>query len=648
MSDSNFKKSENQRIVLRGVLFQMFQQQTYYEHANASAHGQRSKPKDGAPQSPVVALPEGQVSNQFSFDVQKTDTSHRTCVGFVDVVGFSQMMQSDEDGTYQRWISLRSEIVLPKLEEHGGMLVKSTGDGIFVTFDQPVNAVRWVRDVQMESRRRRHGLMLRAALNFCRVLRDGSDLIGDGVNIAARLQEFAPAGGAILTNAFYQQIGDNSEFQTRPLGEVNLRKMKRPVVAFELVMDGRPALSVPPPGPAGLPSIAVMPFSSKEGVESDRYFATGIVDDIISRLSRMNDLTVISRSSTLSFANQVADPQSLADVLGVRYVVTGVLRHAGQSYRLSAEMLDTQNGQVLASLSRDFFEADTFAVQDEIVEAILSQLLPGMRSAERRRSLRKAPASFTAYDSYLRALDLIGNLEQDSFRQSRDHLQNAMDGDPTFSPPFAWASRWHSLNVGQGWSEDPAADSKMASKLAQQAIRMDDVDARALATFGHVQAYLFGDFDMAITYLDRARQANPNSSTAWLLSSVSLSSMGRVEEGVEAAKRALRLSPFDPHLFQFYVFLGIVHYDAEHYDDAVKWLSMGLAENPHYTSGWRTLIVAHEALGQHDAARAAAGRLIALEPGFSLSKFRQTRRLYSDPSKAELFCARLKQAGMPE
>lgn len=572
--------------------------------------------------------------------------SHRACVCFVDVVGFSQMMQSDEDGTYRRWISLRSETLLPLLSDHGGILVNSTGDGVLVTFDRPADAARWVRDVQAESRRRRHGLMLRTALNYCRVLRDGDDLLGDGVNIAARLQEHAPAGGAIMTDAVRQRIADDPDLETRPLGSIALRKMKKPVIAFELVTDGRPAGAVAS-GRASMPSIAVMPFTSGSGQDIDGYFATGIVEDIVSRLSRLSDLTVISRSSTLAFANQPADPQSLAAVLGVRYLITGILRQAGPRFRLSAELLDTQNGEVLASLRRDFADADTFAVQDEIVEAALSHLLPGLRAAERRRSLRKAPASFTAYDSYLRALDLIGSLEPGAFQEARAHLQNAMDGDPTFSPPFAWAARWHSLNVGQGWSDDPSTEAEQAAQLAQKAIRLDDLDARALATFGHVQAYMFGNFDTALAYLDRARQANPSSSTAWLLSSVTLSSLDRADEGIAAAERALRLSPFDPRLFQYYVFLGIVHYDAGNLRNAVKWLSMGLAENPRYTSGLRTLVVAQEALGDHAAARAGVDRLLKLEPGFSLARYRKAHRLYSDPAKADLFCERLQQAGVP-
>lgn len=580
-------------------------------------------------------------------ETQHRPDSHRACVCFVDVVGFSQMMQSDEDGTYRRWISLRSETLLPLLSDHGGILVNSTGDGVLVTFDRPADAARWVRDVQAESRRRRHGLMLRAALNYCRVLRDGDDVLGDGVNIAARLQEHAPAGGAIMTDAVCQRIADDPDLETRPLGSIALRKMKNPVIAFELVTDGRPAGTVAA-ARASLPSIAVMPFTSGSGQEADRYFASGIVEDIVSRLSRLSDLTVISRSSTLAFANQPADPQSLAAVLGVRYLITGILRQSGSRYRLSAELLDTRNGEVLASLRRDFADADTFAVQDDIVEAALSHLLPGLRAAEWRRSLRKAPASFTVYDSYLRALDLIGSLEPGPFKEARAHLQNAMEGDPTFSPPFAWAARWHSLNVGQGWSGDATGDAEQAALLAQQAIRLDDLDARALATFGHVQAYMFGNFDTALAYLDRARQANPSSSTAWLLSSVTLSSLGRATEGIEAAERALRLSPFDPRLFQFYVFLGIVHYDAGNLQNAVKWLSMGLAENPRYTSGLRTLAVAQEALGDHDAARAAADRLLRLEPGFSLARYRKAHRLYSDPAHAELFCARLRQAGVPE
>ena len=186
----------------------MFKRRTYYQRPDDSARGWRDATQAHALKFSAAAAMETQGDNELSFTSPKYIPSDRTCVGFVDVVGFSQMMQSDEDRTYQRWVSLRSEILVPLLKKHDGQLVKSMGDGLLVTFKQAANGVRWVRDVQMQSRRRRHGLMLRAALNYCRVLRDEGDLIGDGVNIAARLQEHAPAGGALLTDSVREQIAD--------------------------------------------------------------------------------------------------------------------------------------------------------------------------------------------------------------------------------------------------------------------------------------------------------------------------------------------------------------------------------------------------------------------------------------------------------
>lgn len=580
-------------------------------------------------------------------DLAKTAKHLELCVGFVDVVGFSALMHSDEEGTFYRWTDLRDEVVLPLMQQHGGTLVKLTGDGVLTTFGDPVAAVRWGRELQIRARQRRQGLSLRISLNHCKVLRDGDDLLGDGVNIAARLQEFASAGGIILTQSVQDTIAGNSEFETRELGQLPMRKLGVSVAAYELVSDARYSVQ-PTDDHASLPSVAVMPFSNSRGDQADDYLAAGISEGIVSQLSRQGDLTVISRSSTLAFARQAIEPKSIGKALNARYLITGTLWRVGEHIRISAQLVDTENGRNLTSLQRDFDQSDLFAIQDEIVESSLVHLLPSLLAEERRRTLRKTPASFTAYDSYLKALDLIGDLERDAFGQARRHLEDAIAADPSFSSPLAWLARWYSLNVGQGWSNDPRADAGTAISLAKKAIGLDARNALALATYGHIQSYLFGDFETAIDYLERARAANPNSSIAWLLSSVTLSSVGRSDEAISAAERALRLSPFDQRLFVYYVFLGTVHYDAGNYLTAIKWLSRGLAENQRYTSGLRTLAVAQVAAGQLPDARKSARRLLELEPGFSVSNYRRTHRHYSDPGLVDLFCARLEQAGVPD
>lgn len=581
---------------------------------------------------------------QAGFTVHKAERT-LLCVCFVDVVGFSAMMQAEEAATFTRWTGLRDGLVLPLLTEFGGTLVKSTGDGILATFRDPVDAVRWSRELQIRARQRRQSLALRVSLNYCNVLRDGSDLLGNGVNIAARLQDFAAAGGVILTEAVQERIARLAEFEMRSLGALKLRNIASAVRAFELVTDGRYQAEAVP-GPAQLPTIAVMPFDSPAA--ADEYFASGIAEDIAQRLSRHSELTVVSRSSTLAFARQDFDPRTVGEALGVAYLIAGRLRRCGSRLRISAELLDTEHGQILASLRREFEEAEMFAVQDEIVETALAHLLPEMLAAERRRSLRKWPSSLTAYDDYLRALDLMGGLERDPFEQARTYLDRAIEADPGFSAPLAWAARWHTLRIGQGWSSDKRADAQQAAELAKRAIRIDETDALALATFGHVHSYLFGDFDAALEYLDRARAANPSSSIAWLLGSVTLSSVGRHEEAIAAAERALRLSPFDQRLFIHYAFLGTVHYDAGHPEEAVRWLSRSLVENPRYTSALRTLAVAQVAAGQVQHARQTMARLLALEPGFSLDAYRKDHRHYRDTRASDLFCARLSDAGAPD
>ncbi|WP_170604192.1 adenylate/guanylate cyclase domain-containing protein [Ruegeria arenilitoris] len=568
------------------------------------------------------------------------------CVSFVDVVGFSALMRKDEESTFFRWVDMRQELVMPLLKEFGGSLVKSTGDGILATFDNPEAAVRWGQELQIQARQRRQGLALRISLNYCRVLRDGQDLLGDGVNVAARLQEHVAAGGIILTQSVQDNISHLSEIQTRPVGELELRKMGVKVAAFELTTDGRHMVAEE--RQSGLPSIAVLPFTNISGKQEDEYFAWGIVEDIVAQLSQHHDLTVIARSSTLSFARQAVDPQVVGRTLGVRYLIMGMLRRRDGRVRVSTELLDTENGQILAALKRDFDEIDTFGVQDEIVETTLINLLPKMLQAERRRTMRKRLASFSAYDMYLKALDTIGSLEFETFEQAGALLERAIEADPEFPSPLAWAARWHSLKVGQGWSTDPKGDSRKAADLAARAIRLDRQNALALATYGHVQSYMFGDFETAIDYLDRAREANPSSSIAWLLSSVTLSSIGRNDDAIKAAERALRLSPFDQRLFVYYAFLGTVYYDAGEYEKAISWLQRGLAENPRYTSALRTLVVAQVAAGKAGEAQKSAADLMKLEPAFSLGKYKETHKHYSDPAKSVLFCERLRQAGLPD
>ena len=572
---------------------------------------------------------------------------HELCVAFVDLVGFSAKMHADEDGTIRKWADLRETVLLPLLDQFGGTFIKSTGDGILATFPNARDGALWSQASQKQAREHRQGLAMRIALNFCRVVEDGSDIAGDGVNIAARLQEHAAAGGVIATERISRALGDAPGIELRPIGQIRLRKLGAPIDAYELVTDGRPA-AIEIAHEAQIPSIAVLPFRNLKGTRADDYFGAGLVEDIIVSLSSLRQLTVISRSSTIAFAQQSVDPLDVGNVLGVRYVLDGAVRRSGRKLRVRVHIWDAETKEMVFGDQREFTDADTFKIQDEIVEFTVSRIVPNVNAAERRRALRKRPGSFTAYDLCLRALDLIGSLEQEKFDRAYEYLTQANIQDPSFAMPLAWMARWHGLRIGQGWSSNREADAVQAAERAQQAIRLDSQNALALATFGHVQSYLYGDFDTAIGFLDRAREASPSSSVACLFSSVTLSSLGRNDEAMAMAERALRLSPFDENLYTYYAFLGIVHYDAGDFETAIKWLSRSIVENPRYTTCLRTLAVSMVAAGRTEEARAVVSRHNELEPDFRLTHYRKAHRLYKDPERAELFRDRLRVAGVPE
>ncbi|HEU0222521.1 MAG TPA: adenylate/guanylate cyclase domain-containing protein, partial [Paracoccaceae bacterium] len=286
---------------------------------------------------------------------------------FVDVVEFSALMSQDEIGVAESWLYLRENILRPELAAFGGVFVKSTGDGILATFEHPREAVRWARQVQSEARRARCGLSFRVSVHHAPVLRDGTDLIGEGVNIAARLQELAEPGGLIVSQPVHDALAGDMEFSFQALGHLQLKHIPTPVAAYAVRMDGRPS-RLQRNLEAHLPSIAVLPFRNLGGSPEDDYFAEGVVEDIIVSLSRLGELLVVERSSTLAVSRALPGPREVGRALGVRYVLGGALQRAGGSIRVSAHLHDAGSGATLFSEHEEFRAGDLFQVQDRIVE----------------------------------------------------------------------------------------------------------------------------------------------------------------------------------------------------------------------------------------------------------------------------------------
>jgi adenylate cyclase len=576
-------------------------------------------------------------------------------VAFVDVVGYTTLMATDEAQTHLRWMRILSGLIHPKATDRRGVLVKSTGDGVLVEFGSSLDAVEWAVEVQeavaliqVDDDAGPPTIALRIAVHLGDVFTTAFDVFGDGVNVAARLQEHAKPGGIVLSEAVYDLVRSNVRSPPRELGLVHLRGLERPVRLYALDPK-RPLIAFPVlPRQEMLPSIAVLPLQNLSTDSGDDYFGEGIVEDIIVSLAALRELFVISRASTLAYRGQRLDPRDVGRDLGVRYVLMGTVRRSATLIRVSAQLCEAHTGAAIWGDTVEVSTGELFDVQDLIVTKIVSGIAPNVRAAELRTAMRKKPGRFTPYDHTLRALHLINDLNVEHFSEAREWLSTAMTEDPNFAMAFAWAARWHSLYVGQGWSANPWEDANRAISLAARAIELDGQNALALATYGHLKSYLFHDCELGMIYFDRALSACPNHSLAWVLSSASLSYLGRTKQAIMHAERALRLSPFDRDLSYYYMIMCLAYFADGSYEDAVKWGRMSVNENPRYSANHRFLAAALSAAGRTDESYRTAASLMRLEPDFRLGTYEHTRQPFQNSEIAFKYMKYLRQCGLLE
>jgi adenylate cyclase len=593
--------------------------------------------------------------NQISADGGADAGSLRVAtIAFVDIVGSSILMGEDEAGTLARWMRLLREVIRPRAERFHARTVKSTGDGVLVEFPSAHDGIQWAHEVQRAAQQSAlaepnlsSAIMLRIAVHLGSIMAIENDIYGASVNLAARLQEHAEPGGIVLTQAVHEQLGDDVGLQARDLGLVYLKSIDQPVRAYAFAPEVRIAPALARPRPTHLPSIAVMPLENLGGDPADDYFANGIVEDITVSLAGLHELRVTSRTSTVTFRQRPTVLSEIGQALGVRYVLTGSVRRSPRTLRVSVQLWDCESGASLWGDTTELPVNDLFAVQDRIVRRIVSGIAPNVRAEELRRAMRKRPESFTAYDYTLRGLDVINTLNATTFAKAREYLERAMAEDQTFAMPVAWAARWHSLSIGQGWSRQPQQDASRAIELASRAIELDRHDALGLATYGHLRSFLLHDYDTALVYLDRALNASPSNSLAFVLSAATLSYVGRGEEAIRHAEYGLQLSPADQRIFFTYNVLGWAHYATGAYEEAVKWARMSASENPKFTANLRVLAASTAALGRREEASKVASSLLRIDPRFNLSRYEATLQPFREPEMKARFLRHLSEAGLP-
>jgi class 3 adenylate cyclase len=581
---------------------------------------------------------------------------HLTAILSADVIGYTRLSEAAEEATHRRLMTLRDSLIDPCVSEHGGRIVKNTGDGFLATFDSAPAAVGCALTLQRSlaaataDQSAELRIAFRMGLNLADIILENDDIFGDGVNIAARLQSYAEAGDVIVSAAVFDELDEATRSLGFDIGEIFLRNHERPVRVFALrpVASGTPVARIgeSKAGADERASIAILPFRMNS-VRSDRSFvAAGVVDSIIHSLSGHKELFVISRGSTLQYGRRRVDPVTVGRELGVRYVMDGAVSLTNGHVRISTELIANENGAVVSADHHDGEIGELFELQDRISLKLVRTIAPHIRERELRRALRKHPQNLTGYDLLLQALDLLYKMDTDSFARARGLLQQAMALDPSYAPPFTYAALWHIFRVGELGSPDPDGDSKAAADRALAAIERDGNDALALAIYGHVQAFLLRDTVTAQRFLDRAIEAGPSVAMAWTMSSAARGFVGNGPLAVLHAEKGQRLAPADPYRFWHEGILAQAHYINGDLDQAIGWARSAVAHNPSIRFTLRTLAASLAAAGRMTEAAGAAARLLAVQPDFRLTSY--TPRCPFVPSILEPWIGHLRAAGLPD
>lgn len=573
-----------------------------------------------------------------------------------DVVGYTRLMEAAEVETHRRYRTLRVEVSDPTVIFHRGEMVKNTGDGFLAVFESPLDALNSAVELQREIAIQEAGqppdrrISFRIGVHWEPVIFDLNDVYGSGVNIAARLQSVAPAGGVVVSAALLDQIDDHKEHEFDSLGDLRLKNLTRPVPAFSLRLPGveRSAAigySSRPARRAKVASIAILPFNNLSPSPDDNYFAEGFVDDIISTLSNIQDLLVVSRASTITFNRNAFDPAMASEKLGVRYYLSGKVRRSGGRIRLSVELGDLSAGSIVWAEKYEAGIEEIFGLQDEIALAIVSRIATHIRGSEVKRAMRKRPQSLNAYDYLLRGLDLLYRLDFASFSRARSLLERASEEDDSYAAPYAFAAHWHMFNIAEGWSVDPDPEIAEVIRLSNCAIERDPSNAFALALQGHAKSMFFFDYDTALDCFDRALVLSPNNAWVWMFSSATYGFIGDAKSGIERAERAIRLSPLDQQAFVNYSRLGQNHYLNGTFEDAIRWSRKACSINPRFGNAIRIAAASLVAIGRTDEALQLSEHHKKILPHFTVSDY-EPRCPFKEPQRS-LYVQRLRAAGMP-
>jgi adenylate cyclase len=575
----------------------------------------------------------------------------------VDIAGYSRLMGGDEEGTLRQLKEHRKELIDPKITEHRGRIVKTSGDGMLVEFVSVVDAVRCAVDVQrgmiernaklpVESR-----IQFRVGINVGDIISDDNDIYGDGVNVAARLEALAEPGGICVSRNVHDQVRDKLSFSFEDIGEQVFKNIARSIGVHRVslaenapltVLKSTAAAQKPELASSDRPSLAVLPFANMSGDPEQEYFADGISEDIITGLSKLRWFFVIARNSSFAYKGKTADVKRAARELGVRYVLEGSVRKSGNRVRITAQLIDAATGNHIWADHYDGNLTDIFALQDEITEKVVAAIEPRLLEAEGIRSQNRSPEDLGAWDMVIQANSLFWRLTKAETETAIETLRRAVQRYPEYAPARSMLAFVLLISGYLGWGlMDPQL--KEAATLAGRAAELDDSDPWAHLALGFV-AFVRRRTNVATAEFRRALALNPNFAAAHGYLGWTLAFDGQADQAITHLEEAIRLSPHDPQNAIFNTGLAVAHYLEGRYTDAVEYSRKTLQQRSAFTAGHRIYCASLAQDGQIDEAREALARLKEMHPDLSIAWIE--RHVPYTPGPMAKFLEGMRKAGL--
>jgi TolB-like protein len=570
-----------------------------------------------------------------------------------DVVGYSRLMEADEAGTLSVLKQRRKAILEPVVRARGGRIVKVMGDGALIEFASAVNAVTSAVELQHKIDEANEGLsterriVLRIGINLGDVIGEGSDIYGEGVNIAARLEPLADPGGICISAKVHEEVRGKIEASFDDLGERSLKNIERQVRVYRVrlgdsVTSTGPALALP-----NKPSIAVLPFENLSDDPEQEYFADGMVEEIITALSRTRWLFVIARNSSFAYKGRNVDVKQVGRELGVRYVLEGSVRKAANRVRITGQLIDARSGVHIWAERFDGALEDIFDLQDQVTANVVGAIAPKLEQAEIDRIKMKPTESLQAYDCYLRGLAGLHQWSRAGNDEALKHLYRAIELDPGFAAAYGIAARVYVQRNSGGWIDDPDGEFAEAERLARRAVDLGPDDAIALSGAGFALADMCEDPRGGAACVDKALALNPSLASAWLYSAWIRASMGEAPVALEHIARARRLSPHDPQSFSTHAAESLAYFIAGQYTEAFACAEASLQVKPDYLLA----LCLAAASAAHSGMQTEAGKMIPralrLNPRLRISNILKIQPFHRRGDAAEWING-LHKAGLPE